>query len=141
MLMKWRTFYFEDFLTRLFIHWIISADSVYKTLPNVIQLSGRIAQLVARRSHNPKVVSSILTGGKLLILAAAHFKIYFVPGSNRGPFACKANVITARPTKRAFRKAPLPWILHSRDPVDKFLSAVGFEPTRSDLQWILSPPP
>jgi hypothetical protein len=28
-----------------------------------------LAQLVARRSHNPKVVSSILTGGMLRVVA------------------------------------------------------------------------
>ena len=30
--------------------------------PTVMKASGALAQLVARRSHNPKVVSSILTG-------------------------------------------------------------------------------
>ena len=100
-----------------------------------------LAQLVARRSHNPKVVSSILTGGILLTSPTLRVKTYFVPGSNRGPFACKANVITARPTKRTDTYLRLPLTLHARCHGDKVLSAVGFEPTRSDLQWILSPPP
>jgi hypothetical protein len=37
----------------------------------LLQLCASLAQLVARRSHNPKVVSSILTGGIILPLPIA----------------------------------------------------------------------
>ena len=52
-------------------------NRVFNRNQNVGKAAGALAQLVARRSHNPKVVSSILTGSvlpSLLSLAeAAHF--------------------------------------------------------------------
>jgi hypothetical protein len=102
-----------------------------------MQVIAAIAQLVARRSHNPKVVSSILTGGIIFRYSRATEKMkrYFVPGSNRGPFACKANVITARPTKQYVQiGSPLDCARINFLKPGKGVSAVGFEPTRSDLQ-------
>ena len=44
--------------------------------PGALRAVGALAQLVARRSHNPKVVSSILTGPVFISLPMPYFIVF-----------------------------------------------------------------